>query len=228
MYRNYLNKELAGGAHIAISSAPLGLGVVTSAIIGPTPIVTYPFDMAILPRGPNEVDSIIPIGNPLPPLEINTKDGEKLVVPGTFPFGPIGPGPMLSNPLGVRTITNPDDDPELQDRVVKYYYKLLKDYYLPNKFISLLDFIVVDNNGGRIIKKSESIQETTDKNVKQKIDYIFENVFGKYNVQNALNKVIYKHGYQWHTLLTHHPSSIKKALYKELQHVLRKKLKHNT
>lgn len=146
----------------------------------------------------------------LNPLVMNDPDGNRIVIPGQFPvMNPVGP----VNPLSVRSLTNPNDDPELHHRVIKYYYNRLKTYYLPDRFSSLLDYVVVEGGKCRLVNSKEELNNNKPNNVKDKVEYILEYIFGKYDVENILNHVVYKHGLNWYELQTKHASYVKSGLY---------------
>ena len=158
-------------------------------------------------------------------------------VPG-MPFGNISPiiSPVLSPRFGnVRHITDPDSDPELRRKVVKHFYKELKEKYFIDKFNKFFQYIIIENNEPRIVKTYEEYKKNenvfTDSN--KKIKFITENIFTKYDLEVLISKLIAKYGMlnsddennmHWYNSKNRYAGLIKKAMYKKIKYRFEKKV----
>jgi hypothetical protein len=99
--------------------------------------------------------------------------------------------PRVNN---IRHLTNPDDDPELRRKVVKHFYKQLKEIYFIDKLKKLFQYIIIeknenngntDNTGIRLVKTYEEYKKNENNNndSKIKIKFITENIFSKYDLE---------------------------------------------
>jgi hypothetical protein len=158
-------------------------------------------------------------------------------VPG-LPFGYTSPiiSPVLSPRFGnVRHITDPDSDPELRRKVVKHFYKELKEKYFIDKFNKFFQYIIIENDESRLVKTYEEYKKNennyTDSN--KKIKFITENIFSKYDLEVLISKLIAKYGMlnsddennmHWYNSKNKYAGLIKKAMYKKIKYRFEKKV----
>ena len=191
-----------------------------------------------------------------------------LHAPG-LPFGPFGmAGTVTSFPFthgspimspvpipvtyprvnNIRHLTNPDDDPELRRKVVKHFYKQLKEIYFIDKLKKLFQYIIIENNGNngnngntgntgvRLVKTYEEYKKNENNNNDSniKIKFITENIFSKYDLEVLISKLIAKYGMlnsddennmHWYTAKYKYASLVKKAMYKKIKYRFEKKVK---
>lgn len=158
-------------------------------------------------------------------------------VPG-LPYGV--PTPIISPVLSprfsnVRHITDPDADPELRRKVVKHFYKELKEKYFIDKFNKFFQYIIIENDEPRLVKTYEEYKKNennfTDSN--KKIKFITENIFSKYDLEVLISKLIAKYGMlnsddennmHWYNSKNRYAGLIKKAMYKKIKYRLEKKV----
>ena len=140
-----------------------------------------------------------------------------------YPISPISPiSPIIPySPLSIRSITNPDDDPEMRKSVVRYYYDKIKDYYLPERFSVLLKYIIVENGKPRLVKSnSEYENNKVDKDIPLRVKFILDYYFGKSELELVIAKTVNKHGLRWYELKSKHLSTIKRAIFNKIEHIL--------
>ena len=156
-------------------------------------------------------------------------------IPGLPNLSP-GPYPVLSPRFSnVRHITDPDSDPELRRKVIKHFYKELKEKYFIDKFNKFFQYIIIENNEPRMVKTYEEYKKNennfTDSN--KKIKFITENIFSKYDLEVLISKLIAKYGMlnsddennmHWYNSKNKYASLIKKAMYKKIKYRLEKKV----
>ena len=169
------------------------------------------------------------------------------VMPG-IPGMPYGMLPGLVNPINptpypvlsprfsnVRHLTVPDNDPELRRKVVKHFYKELKEKYFIDKFNKFFQYIIIENDEPRLVKTYEEYKKNennfTDSN--KKIKFITENIFSKYDLEVLISKLIAKYGMlnsddennmHWYNSKNRYAGLIKKAMYKKIKYRLEKKV----
>jgi hypothetical protein len=164
--------------------------------------------------------------------------GSPIMSPVTIPVT----YPRVNN---IRHLTNPDDDPELRRKVVKHFYKQLKEIYFIDKFKKLFQYIIIENNdnngknennGARLVKTYEEYKKNENNNndSKIKIKFITENIFSKYDLEVLISKLIAKYGMlnsddennmHWYTAKYKYASLVKKAMYKKIKYRFEKKVK---
>jgi len=159
--------------------------------------------------------------------------------------------PRVNN---IRHLTNPDDDPELRRKVVKHFYKQLKEIYFIDKLKKLFQYIIIENNGNtgnnsntgnngntsntsvRLVKTYEEYKKNENNNNDSniKIKFITENIFSKYDLEVLISKLIAKYGMlnsddennmHWYTAKYKYASLVKKAMYKKIKYRFEKKVK---
>jgi len=150
-----------------------------------------------------------------------------------------GPYPVLSPRFSnVRHITDPDADPELRRKVVKHFYKQLKEIYFIDKFKKLFQYIIIekDDNNARLVKTYEEYKKNeinNDNDSKIKIKFITENIFSKYDLEVLISKLIAKYGMlnsddennmHWYNSKNKYAGLIKKAMYKKIKYRFEKKM----
>lgn len=150
--------------------------------------------------------------------------------------------PRVNN---IRHLTNPDDDPELRRKVVKHFYKQLKEIYFIDKLKKLFQYIIIENNenngknentSARLVKTYEeykkNVNNNNDSNIK--IKFITENIFSKYDLEVLISKLIAKYGMlnsddennmHWYTAKYKYAGLVKKAMYKKIKYRFEKKVK---
>jgi hypothetical protein len=158
------------------------------------------------------------------------------MLPGLVnPINPT-PYPVLSPRFSnVRHLTVPDNDPELRKKVVKHFYKELKEKYFIDKFNKFFQYIIIENNEPRIVKTYEEYKKNennfTDSN--KKIKFITENIFSKYDLEVLISKLIAKYGMlnsddennmHWYNSKNRYAGLIKKTMYKKIKYRLEKKV----
>jgi len=139
--------------------------------------------------------------------------------------------PPITN---IRHLTNPDLDPELQRKVIKHFYKELKEKYFFQKFQNFFKYIVIENNNPRLVKSEEELQKNSNNNdSKLKIKFITDNIFTKYDLEVLISKLIAKYSMlfsedeynlHWYNIKSKHSSLVKKAIYKKIKYRIEKKL----
>jgi hypothetical protein len=158
-------------------------------------------------------------------------------VPG-MQIGHISPiiSPVLSPRFGnVRHITDPDSDPELRRKVVKHFYKELKEKYFIDKFNKFFQYIIIENDKSRLVKTYEEYKknENNYNDSKIKIKFITENIFTKYDLEVLISKLIAKYGMlnsddqnnmHWYNSKNKYAGLIKKAMYKKIKYRFEKKV----
>jgi hypothetical protein len=152
-----------------------------------------------------------------------------------------GPYPVLSPRYGnVRHITDPDADPELRRKVIKHFYKELKEKYFIDKFNKFFQYIIIENddnnnNSARLVKTYEEYKKNENNytNSNKKIKFITENIFTKYDLEVLISKLIAKYGMlnsddennmHWYNSKNKYAGLIKKAMYKKIKYRLEKKV----
>lgn len=156
-------------------------------------------------------------------------------VPGMPNLSPVA-YPVLSPRFGnVRHITDPDADPELRRKVVKHFYKELKEKYFIDKFNKFFQYIIIENDESRLVKTYEEYKKNENNytNSNKKIKFITENIFTKYDLEVLISKLIAKYGMlnsddqnnmHWYNSKNKYASLIKKAIYKKIKYRLEKKV----
>ena len=144
--------------------------------------------------------------------------------------------PVLSPRFGnVRHITDPDSDPKLQKKVVKHFYKELKEKYFIDKFNKFFQYIIIENDEPRLVKTYEEYKknENNYNDSNKKIKFITKNIFSKYDLEVLISKLIAKYGMlnsddennmHWYNSKNRYAGLIKKAMYKKIKYRLEKKV----
>ena len=140
--------------------------------------------------------------------------------------------PRFSN---VRHLTVPDNDPELRRKVVKHFYKELKEKYFIDKFNKFFQYIIIENDESRLVKTYEEYKknENNYNDSKKKIKFITENIFTKYDLEVLISKLIAKYGMlnsddennmHWYNSKNRYAGLIKKTMYKKIKYRFEKKV----
>lgn len=126
-----------------------------------------------------------------------------------------------NNFLKLRQYFNPNDDPELHQNVIKYFYKKLQDVWLSSSMAKLLRFIKVDGNNAFIVRSHQEFENNNDTTHQdKKIAYIIDRVFSKYDLEALLEKLSYEYNLNWYDMKNTHNDLIKRSIYRKIKHRL--------
>ncbi len=149
------------------------------------------------------------------------------VLPAFSPVVPILASPTISPSSSftrIKSITNPNDDPDMQKSIIKYFYQKLRDVYFYSSMAKLLGFVKIQDNKPRLVSSYEEYKNNNSpSNPEPKIKYIMDEFFSKYDLEVLLHKVVDNNGYNWYDLKEKHSHKVKKEIYKKIRHILEKK-----
>jgi len=229
---------VASGTTAAVVTAVDSTGKIVESIHKGDPHVTHIVSKATS-AATTEANRMTPL--PLP-TAATVAQAVKTALSGLHAPGPLGPfgmaGTVSSFPFtspimspvpipityprvnNIRHLTNPDDDPELRRKVVKHFYKQLKEIYFIDKLKKLFQYIIIENNSNtgnnnntgnngnnsntgnnnntsvRLVKTYEEYKKNENNNNDSniKIKFITENIFSKYDLEVLISKLIAKYG----------------------------------
>lgn len=134
--------------------------------------------------------------------------------------------PVNPLPINVKSFLDPNDDPKMQRNIIKYFYERLKEIYLEATLSKLLKYIIIKNNIPQLVESEEEYNKNdVNNNRKERINFILEKYFTKYDMELLLHKLVAKKGYKWYDLKTKHSHSVKKAVYKKIKERILRHLK---
>lgn len=144
-----------------------------------------------------------------------------VVVPATT-----APNIVSPIPVKVKSLLDPNDDPEMQHNIIKYFYERLKEIYLEATLSKLLKYIMIEDNKSQLVSSQDEYDKNDiNANKKEKVKFILDNYFSKYDMEALLHKVVAKKRYNWYDLKTKHSHYIKKAIYKKIKERIERHLK---
>jgi hypothetical protein len=89
---------------------------------------------------------------------------------------------------------------------------------------NLLKYIKVDNGNAYVLRTSQEIENNSpNSNRQQKIDYIMERVFSKYDLEALLEKLAVQYFLNWYDMKNTHNDFIKQSVFRKIK----QRLSHN-
>jgi hypothetical protein len=108
------------------------------------------------------------------------------------PYKPITYNFDYSRPL-ISTYETIDDDVNMRDKMVDYFYDLVRDKWLLDDINDILNYYKYDDKTVHMISSlseynKHNISKDTDKSAQEKVKYITKTIFDRYNMRSVLSK----------------------------------------
>ena len=136
--------------------------------------------------------------------------------------------PTIDNSfIKLRSHLNPNDDPELHESVINHFYKhkLNMWFETSQSYGKLLRYIKMANGTPTIISTpSELESNTSTSNNREKINFILDRIFSKYDLEALLTKLSFEYSINWYDMKNKHNDLIKEAIYKKIKNRLTRHL----
>ena len=123
----------------------------------------------------------------------------------------------------IAPVLNVSDNPDLKRRMTKYFYEKTFNKWMYSDFNDILQYLAI--RGNKVVpvasKKEYSNNKDTLETLNQKIDFIVDNIFSKYDMKSFLNKLVMKSNIKWFDLKIHR-DAVKDAIYKKIRSEVKK------
>ena len=182
-----------------------------------TPIVSY-----------NDYESYYPHSS-IPVLDQNMLYSDESVILQDPLYNSLRPlqNIALHNSLrplqNIAPVLNVSDDPDLKRKMTKYYYEKTFNKWMYSEFNDILQYLAI--RGNKVVpvasKNEYSNNKDTFETLSQKIDFIVNNIFSKYDMRSFLKKLVMKSNIRWFDLKIHR-DAVKDAIYKKLRSEVKK------
>jgi len=118
-------------------------------------------------------------------------------------------------------------DPNLRDKMIKYYYQHFADKWLITDYRDLLKYLIVKGGKVHLISKLSEYksQSESDKDRRMKVEYILENYLNKSFLKRMLNKYVEKKKSAWANLYEQ-KDSVKEFIYKKVKESIKENINH--
>lgn len=122
-----------------------------------------------------------------------------------------------------------DDSPEIRQKMVNYFYDLLRDDWLLDDINDVLNYFTYRDGNVSMIKdlsdyNPNNISKDTDKIAEAKVKYITKNILTRYNVLDVLTQFVRGTGTKW-VYLPSNTFFLKQAFKEYLVKEIKRKLK---
>lgn len=175
----------------------------------------------------NKIKSpVVPVATVAPVLNVKSTDSMGSITL-TSPLSPISSSINLSySRPSVGYYENLNVDPEIQKKIINYFYYKTLDEWLSNELSDVLNLLKIKDGKVVVIDNyNEYKSSSNDSNLvmEQKINYIEDNVLTKNMIKSLLNRIVSETNIEW-VKLPKNSFLIKKHIENKLKKHLKKNI----